>query len=241
VSGSRKIALGSAAGLVVVTCVFLIVVLVGQGLGQASLWATVLGLPVGIVAAGAGVLALVVKPSADLADGDSVPGELAVRQRDRSGQPASGSDSSALIRLAAVGVRGHHLEVWALRADGKISHSWWPRDDGEHFWNEPYDFGAPSGTVDIAVSSRGPGHAEVFAVDHHSNLWHKWWLHDEGWSKWQKFTDNVAGPLGACSFTDGHIQIFAMDAAGKSVRYSSSSVPAVWDPWATLDEGLDLK
>ena len=59
----RKIALGSAAGLGVVVCVFLIAVLVGQGLDRASLWATVLGLPAGVVAAGAGVWALVVRPS----------------------------------------------------------------------------------------------------------------------------------------------------------------------------------
>jgi len=56
---SRKVALRLAAMPVVVVCVFIVAVLVGQGLDEASLWATVLGLPVGLVAAGASVLAVV--------------------------------------------------------------------------------------------------------------------------------------------------------------------------------------
>jgi WD40 repeat protein len=54
-------------------CVFLVAVLVGQGVGRASLWATLLGLPTGIVAASAGVWAVVVRPRGVL-----VPPELEV-------------------------------------------------------------------------------------------------------------------------------------------------------------------
>ena len=46
-----------------VACVFLVAVLVGQGLNQASLWAAVLGLPVGLVAAGAAVWVIVAPQS----------------------------------------------------------------------------------------------------------------------------------------------------------------------------------
>jgi isopentenyl diphosphate isomerase/L-lactate dehydrogenase-like FMN-dependent dehydrogenase len=63
VSRSRKVALAFAAVLGIMTCVFLIAVGVGHGLTQASLWATVLGIPVGIVAAGAGVWAVVASRS----------------------------------------------------------------------------------------------------------------------------------------------------------------------------------
>lgn len=62
-SRSRKIALGLAAVPGVVACVFLVAVLVGQGLNQASLWAAVLGLPVGLVAAGAAVWVIVAPQS----------------------------------------------------------------------------------------------------------------------------------------------------------------------------------
>lgn len=57
---SRKIALGFAALLGVSACVFLAAVLVGQGASSASLWAAVLGLPVGLVAAGAAVAAVMI-------------------------------------------------------------------------------------------------------------------------------------------------------------------------------------
>lgn len=41
----------------VIACVFLVAFLVSQGLGRASLWAGVLGLPVGVLSAGAGIWA----------------------------------------------------------------------------------------------------------------------------------------------------------------------------------------
>lgn len=141
---------------------------------------------------------------------------------------------ATLVRLAAVGVRGKWLDAWALREDGNLSHSWWPRADGEDAWSEPDDFAAPAGTVDVAAVSRGPRHAEVFAIDRNGNLWHRWWLEDEGWVTWQKFTSGVAAPLAACSFTDGHIQVFVTDPETHEIKYSSSSVPATWDPWQVL-------
>ena len=55
--------MGSAAVLIVVVCVFLLAVLFRQGLVAASLWATVLGLPVGLVGAIASIWALTGTPS----------------------------------------------------------------------------------------------------------------------------------------------------------------------------------
>jgi tetratricopeptide (TPR) repeat protein len=66
VSRSRKFAFAVAAGLGIVTCVFLFAVGVGEGLTRASLWATVLGVPAGIVAAVAAVWAAIASgPAAD--------------------------------------------------------------------------------------------------------------------------------------------------------------------------------
>jgi CHAT domain len=145
-----------------------------------------------------------------------------------------GPQAAALTRMAAVGVRGQSLNIWALRADGKISHWSCPRSDAEQTWNEAEDWIAPGGTVDIAAASRGPGHAEVFAVDRHGNLWHRWWLQDEGWAEWQKLIDHVAAPVAACSYADGHIQVFVTDPESDVIKYSSSSVPASWDSWKIL-------
>lgn len=380
-SRSGKIALWAAGGLAVVLVVFIIAIAVGQGLGQASLWATVLGLPIGLLGAVAGVLALVIKPASgqpsgdlrsvrpqhrrlqadspatlvrlatlgtrgqyldawalqqdgtvrhwwwprqdgsqgwseaevfralpgaggpvvDIAAASRGPGHAEVFAVDRhdnlwhrcwlekggwadwekftghttspvaacsledghmgvliagkdhrtvrysfSRAPttwdpwlsldglAGGPEASTLAQLAAVGVRGQKLDLWALRVDGRISHSWWPRADGKQTWSEPEDWAAPGGTVDIAAASRGPGHAEVFAVDRHGNLWHRWWLQGEGWVDWQRFTDHVAAPVAACSFADGHIQVFVTDPDSNAITYSSSSVPARWDPWEIL-------
>jgi hypothetical protein len=146
----------------------------------------------------------------------------------------NGRGAAPLSRLTAVGVRGKWLDAWALREDGKLSHSWWPRADGEQTWSEPEDFAAPGATVDIAAASRGPGHAEIFAVDRTGNLWHRWWLQGEGWVIWQRFTSGVASPVAACSFADGQIQVFVTDPETNEVKYSSSSVPATWDPWKVL-------
>ena len=142
--------------------------------------------------------------------------------------------TAALVRLAAVGVRGQYLDAWALRTDGVITHAWWPREAGDRAWSEQEDFTAPGGTVDIAAASRGPGHAEVFAIDQYGNLWHRWWLLAEGWAPWQKFTDHVAGPVAACSHADGHIQVFVTNPDSNVIKYSSSSVPGNWDPWRIL-------
>jgi len=63
VSRSAKMVVGLTAIPGVVACVFLLAVLVGQGVDRASLWATVLGLPTGLVAAGAGLWAVVIRPT----------------------------------------------------------------------------------------------------------------------------------------------------------------------------------
>jgi WD40 repeat protein len=62
VSRLRKVALGFAASLGVVACVFLVAVLAGKGLQQASLWAAVLAALTGVVAAVAAIWPLVARP-----------------------------------------------------------------------------------------------------------------------------------------------------------------------------------
>src|SRR6266508_2896919 len=70
-SRERKIAVALVAAPTVAGGVFLITFLVGQGLERASLWATVLGLPVGIATAVIGVLAGASRPPKP-----SVPSEM---------------------------------------------------------------------------------------------------------------------------------------------------------------------
>jgi hypothetical protein len=141
-------------------------------------------------------------------------------------------------RLAAVGVRDEHLELWSLNTEGRVTHTWWPRDDGAGHWNKPYDFEAPGGVVDLAVASRGPGHAEVFAVDSNGRLWHRWWS-PSGWSGWHVLRSNpISPPVTACSLRDGHIEIFAVDAATNSVLHSWSDEPGSWSEWIPMDEGI---
>ena len=95
-----KIALGFAAVLGVAACVFLGVFLAGQGLDRASLWAAVLGLPVGAVATAAGVWAPVVSDQGGSAAGAGGAG--------LGGRPAGGADAvvTALVggRAGTVGI-----------------------------------------------------------------------------------------------------------------------------------------
>jgi WD40 repeat protein len=67
VNRSRKLVLGLAGVLGVAVCVSVAAVLVGQGLAQASLWAGVLGAPVGLLAAGAAWWPLVAQQPKTLA------------------------------------------------------------------------------------------------------------------------------------------------------------------------------
>jgi len=145
---------------------------------------------------------------------------------------------ASVTRLAAVGVRDHHVEVWLLDAEGRVSHSWWPPDGGVR-WNKPYDFPVPGGIVDLAAASRGPGQAEVFALDNRGVLWHRWW-HPSSWSGWQVFHRRlVAPPIAACSLKDGHIEVFALDAATNEAIHRFSDQPSEWqDDWIPLDDGL---
>lgn len=231
-SRSGKVALWAAAGLAVVVVVFLIAIAVGQGLGQASVWATVLGLPIGLIGAVAGVLALVIKPATGQPGADRAPA------RERPPGPRVAGPGT-LVRLATTGVRGQALDAWALLRDGTVRHWWWPQEDGSPGWSPPEVFRAlpdEGGPItDIAASSRGPGHAEVFAVDLHGTLWHRWWLRGEGWADWQEFTGQVSGPVAACSLADGYIEVLIADHNRRTVRHSVSPSSATWNPWTTLD------
>src|SRR5690242_11116286 len=62
VSRSRKIGLVLASAPGAAACVFVALVAAGQGVTQASLWATVLGLPVALAGAGAAVWAIAAPP-----------------------------------------------------------------------------------------------------------------------------------------------------------------------------------
>jgi hypothetical protein len=156
--------------------------------------------------------------------------------RERSLQQAAAQ--TAPVRMAAVGVRGQNLDVWALQADGTVRHWWWPREDGKRNWSAPEIFRAlPDGAgpvADIAAGSRGPGHAEVFAVDRRGSLWHRWWGQDDGWADWQPLTSHVASPVAACSLKDGHLGIFVADRDRRNVRHSFSWAAAAWNPWPVL-------
>ena len=72
---SGKVVLGAAVVLGTVACVFLAVVVVGQGVVRASLWAGVLAALAGVVAAVAAIWPLLARPSRDLVPpGLEVPG-----------------------------------------------------------------------------------------------------------------------------------------------------------------------
>ena len=64
-------------------------------------------------------------------------------RRDRAVQAISqvlGETVQARIsRLAAVGIKDQRIEAWAVGADGRVSHAWWPRPDGAERWIEPRD------------------------------------------------------------------------------------------------------
>jgi len=70
----------------VVACVYLFAVLVGQGLGKASTLATVLGLPIGVVAAGAAVWAVVARPAKALVPPGLEPPDWVVERPDEAGK-----------------------------------------------------------------------------------------------------------------------------------------------------------
>lgn len=167
-------------------------------------------------------------------------------RRDRAVQAISqvlGETAQTRIsRLAALGIKDHRIEAWAVRTDGRVSHAWLPLRDGAKRWTEPRDFPVPGGIVDLAAASRGSGHAEVFALDNRGVLWHRWW-YPEQWSGWHEFhSRRVAPPIAACSYRDGHIEVFALDAASNTVIHRwSNNAPRWKDDWIPLDEGLEPK
>jgi hypothetical protein len=149
--------------------------------------------------------------------------------------------SPSVCLMTAVGVRGHHLEIFGLHTDGQISHSFWPRRGGGEFWNEPHDFGAPGGIVAIAAASRGPDNCELFALDNRGILWVREWS-PPGWTGWESLKNpTVAPPLTACSFSDGHVELFTLDPATNRVIHSWSWQQGQWETWIPLDEGLEPK
>jgi hypothetical protein len=143
-------------------------------------------------------------------------------------------------RLAAVGIREHRIEAWALRAGGRVSHAWWPNDDGAELWNQPQDFPVPGGIIDLAVGSRGPRQAEVFALDERGRLWHSERNQEQAWSGWHKFhTRPIAPPVTTCSYFEGHLEVFALDPTSGAVIHRWSNESDKWsDDWIPLDEGL---
>ena len=98
---SGKVGLGAAVVLGTVACVFLAVVVVGQGVVRASLWAGVLGALAGVVAAVAAIWPLLARPSRD--SGAARAGGAGVGHRP-SGRGQSGGGGVAGPRGWSVGI-----------------------------------------------------------------------------------------------------------------------------------------
>jgi hypothetical protein len=115
VSRSAKVVLGIVCALGLVACVFLVAVVVGLGLDRASLWATVLGVPTGVVAAVAGVWAIVARPSAVVA-----PPELELPDWvvDR---PAEVEEVVAALRAEPDGAAGVTVGLYGAGGFGKTT------------------------------------------------------------------------------------------------------------------------
>jgi hypothetical protein len=110
-----KFALGFAAALGVAGCVVLSLFLAGQGLERGSLWATVLGLPAGTVAAAAGVWALIVQRSKVL-----VPPELEVPEW-AVGRPAETEQVVAALLRGRGGTVGITTGLYGAGGFGKTT------------------------------------------------------------------------------------------------------------------------
>ena len=100
-------------GLIVVVCVFLLAVLVGEGLASAGLWATVLGLPVGMVGTAAALLGLGGKPSKALRPSElTVPGWVVDR-------PAEVAEAVAALLRRQDGPMGSTTSLYGAGGFGK--------------------------------------------------------------------------------------------------------------------------
>lgn len=93
-----------------------------------------------------------------------------------------GAVDEEAIGLAASGIGGGHVEVFALLPSGQVMHNWWREKDG---WQpEFHSLGQPFGEERvnrISAASKGEGHQEVFVEAASGEVGHIWW--NRGWRR----------------------------------------------------------
>lgn len=127
--------------------------------------------------------------------------------------------------FATVGVRQHHIEVFAV-ADGRLRHRW----HRHGAWSQWTPMELPKG---IRAAHVGAGaHSDwmdLFVVTENGRLLQRWWGVTEHWSEWSDWGDGFAGTPMVASVADNHAEVFVIR-HGKLVH--KWLVNGQWSDWA---------
>lgn len=98
-------------------------------------------------------------------------------------------------------------------------------------WDRPLDA--------IAVGSHGRAHQELFVLVE-GEVWHRWWMPEPQWSDWHKLTrlGMTATDIAVSSLTEGHLEVYALDATGR-MRHRWYWPEPGWSDWTDMTTPRD--
>lgn len=109
-------------------------------------------------------------------------------------------------QLAAIGVIGHHQEVFHIH-DGGLRHRWF--SDGE--WSPWHEMTSPSGAALTSVAAGVHGDwVDLFIITEAGELFHRYW--DDGWSEWEDWGRGFHGSVAVSSVDAPHLEIWVQRA-----------------------------
>jgi hypothetical protein len=153
-------------------------------------------------------------------------------------RPMAITASPTLVRVAAVSSGNGHQEIFAVTGAGELVHRW--RYSGQ--WSDWDGMDAPVLVSDIAAASPADGQLACAVTDVHGRVWHRSWS-GSSWGDWQKMgaPPETASPVltrvamvsGWRGEDHGHLEIYAVTAAGEVVHRWRNRETEDWSDWRT--------
>ena len=142
-----------------------------------------------------------------------------------------GAPPEGVTAVRATSLGGGGLVVFAIGADGRVSHRW--RDRPHHEWHPWEDLGGQARSLSVTRSPKGG--LAIFAVADDADVRYRFQHKPFGdWSPWLDLGGEVTGASAQVSYTDG-LEVFALGADAEVYHKWCERLDWPWTDWMILD------